>query len=622
MKGQLYTGLPRVALPVSARWVTVDEVARADSDFARHRTVRADVAAIGLYVLAAVFVTYPLWAAPGLRVAATIQQDPALFQWFFAHAARVVTHAENPLFTSLMNAPDGVNVMANTSVMGLGIPLAPVTLLFGPHVSLLAVTTIGLAGTAAGWYLLLSRRVVSSTLAAAIGGWLCGFAPPLISHANWHPNLTFQVLVPFIVWQVLKLREPGRKWRNGFVLALLVVWQAFISEEVLFLTALGCGVFLMAVAVIRPNVAARSWRPMLGSLAVTTAVAGILLAYPIWMQFFGPGHYRGLAFAPGRPADLASFHVFASESLGGEGTYPGHPSLASNPGEENVFFGWPLLLLVGLSLLILSRHSVARALKFTAIVFAVLALGSEVTFRGKNTGIPGPWSLLDKLPLFDSLLPTRLGLVVTPLLAALVALATHRVWDWTAHRAHPTWMRFLWVLAVAAALVPSAPTPLNTAEQSPVPSFFTDGSWRNYVARGDAVVPVPIPNPATTDGMRWSAAADLGFAIPGGYFIHPRGGIDGEIGAHGAPLAPTAVLLNTVASTGVRPPISDAARLIARADIRDWQAAIFVLSAAEVNADALRATLDDLLGPGERRYDVWVWDVRSPGTSGTGGRVG
>ncbi len=45
---------------------------------------------------------------------------------------RIFTHGENPLFTPQLNAPDGVNLMANTGLLGLTVPLVPVTLLFGP----------------------------------------------------------------------------------------------------------------------------------------------------------------------------------------------------------------------------------------------------------------------------------------------------------------------------------------------------------------------------------------------------------------------------------------------------------------------------------------------------------
>ena len=62
----------------------------------------------------------------------------------------------------------------------------------------------------------------------------------MISHANGHINWTAQFLVPFIVLAALRLRT----WKDGIPLALLVLYQAFINEEVLLYTALALAVFM------------------------------------------------------------------------------------------------------------------------------------------------------------------------------------------------------------------------------------------------------------------------------------------------------------------------------------------------------------------------------------------
>ena len=112
-------------------------------------------------------------------------------------------------------------MMANTSIMGLAVPLAPVTLLFGAPATFIICLVLSLAGTASAWYWLLSRHVVDSRLAAFVGAGFCGFGPGMIAQAGGHPNLTAQFLVPLIIWRVIRLREPGRELRNGIVLGLL-----------------------------------------------------------------------------------------------------------------------------------------------------------------------------------------------------------------------------------------------------------------------------------------------------------------------------------------------------------------------------------------------------------------
>jgi hypothetical protein len=574
------------------------------------RRLWPDVFVCWFFILAAVYVTFPLWVEPGIKTAHTVPGDQALFQWFLAHAARAVTHLENPLTTTLLNAPEGINMMANTSIVGLAIPLMPVTLLFGAHVSLLVALTLALAGTAAGWYFLLSRHGVESTFAAAVGGWFCGFSPVMISHASWHPNLTFQLLVPLIVYQVLKLREPGRAFRNGVILALLVAYQAFINEEILLFAAFGCGVFVIAYALENPPEFFKAWRPMLASLTVTAIVAGVLLAYPLWIQFFGPHHYRGLpSLFQVLTIDISSIVAFATESLAGSGHWVDRKMFAGES-EESIYFGRPLLAVLILVLFLVRKRAAGRAIRVTGFVALILGLGAELRYRGAGTGIRGPWEALRKLPILDSVVPTRFGFVVTIAVGVLLALATQQVWDYAARRTHSGRWRGAWILVLAIGLVPVAPTPLDTRSQSPVPRFITEGAWRSYVRDGKAVVPLPYPTPNHTDGMRWAAAADAGFAIPGGYFLFPSDGIEGRSASFGSPLRPTSQLLDKVESTGVAPRVSDLERRAAVEDLRFWEADLVVLPADERNAGALRGTVEALLGPAELVQDVWLWPVR------------
>src|ERR1044071_7104189 len=79
------------------------------------------------------------------------------FLFVMAHGERVLFHGANPLISDRLNVPDVVNMMANTSVLAVALPLAPVTHLFGPGVSVVLGLTLGLAGTAAAWYWVLSR---------------------------------------------------------------------------------------------------------------------------------------------------------------------------------------------------------------------------------------------------------------------------------------------------------------------------------------------------------------------------------------------------------------------------------------------------------------------------------
>src|SRR5579859_7898189 len=93
---------------------------------------RADLVAAGTALVLAVWVTARLWLHVHSRVIGPNPGDHTFFEWMLAYGAHVVAHGGNPFHTGLVNVPDGVNLAANTNVLGLSIPLTPVTLLFGP----------------------------------------------------------------------------------------------------------------------------------------------------------------------------------------------------------------------------------------------------------------------------------------------------------------------------------------------------------------------------------------------------------------------------------------------------------------------------------------------------------
>ncbi|WP_238007430.1 hypothetical protein KZZ52_19165 [Dactylosporangium sp. AC04546] len=585
-----------------------------------------DLGVVASYVLFAVVVLQHLWGNPSTRMLTDNTQDQTFFEWVLTHAARVVTHGESPIFTDELNSPLGVNLMANTSILGLALPLSPITLLFGAGVTFALVCTLALAGTAAGWYIFLSRVVVRSKGAAYLGGLFCGFAPAMISQITGHPNIAGQYLIPFIVWAVFRLRD-GSPVRRGLVLAALVVYQCFINEEILFLTACALGVFLLVY--LHPREILPAARAALPALGVTAVTAGVLLAYPLYHQFFGPQAYHGLPdFVLKINTDLASFTEFSRRSIVGDVTRIENMGGAT---EENSFFGWPLMGLLAAGLVVLIRHRAARALYATGIVFAVLSLGIVVKYRGEETSWHGPWEWVHKLPLFDSVVPTRLALVVTPVVGVIIALIADRLVVQPAAAAAATeeatgeptgeptaepgkkpspTAPILWAVALAVALVPLVPTPQPADERSTIPAFFTTGEWKDHIPKGGTVVVVPGGWWESIDAMRYATSANLDFSIAGGYFLAPDPNNPERKAMFGPAQPATMDLLAGVANDGAVPQVSPEQQEQARADARYWKATTIVLADQHGNSDAIRQTVDQLYGPGRHVTDVWLWDVR------------
>ncbi len=166
------------------------------------------------YLLAALAVTLWLWRDPASRTVAGNPNDADQMAWFFRYDATAIAHFHLPaLVTTAMNAPQGVNLMWNTPLLLPGVLLAPVTLLFGPQVSLTVLLTAGFAGSATAMFAVLRRWQVS-VAGAALGAAVYGFSPALVHSAIGHYDLQFAVFPPLIADAVLRL-ATGRDQRRA-----------------------------------------------------------------------------------------------------------------------------------------------------------------------------------------------------------------------------------------------------------------------------------------------------------------------------------------------------------------------------------------------------------------------
>lgn len=532
--------------------------------------------------------------------------DHYWFQWLLSHSARSVTHLENPFFSDQMNFPDGINLMANTSILGVGVPLTPVTLLFGPSVSYLTAMTLGVALTAFSAYFVLSRYVVKSRLAAVAGGALFGFAPGFVHHASGQPNFVMHLLLPLIVLFAAKLIVETRPVRNGIILGLLVTYQVFINEEALLITALGCAGFAVVLAVLRPRYARDRLTPLAKGLGIALAVALPLLAYPLWFQFAGPQSYESFAYFHNWGEDIAAYATFSRDTLSGNEWVESRIGAT----EQNTWYGWPLLALIGVSVVLLWRSSLlARVATLTGAMFALLALGPTIRFQTVETSIPAPWKLFGKLPVLEMVLPSRLTFVVTGVVAVLVALFADRVVDLAREHADSR-LKLIGAAAVLAALLPIAPWPLKAHPNAPVPDFVSSGHWREYVDDQHSVVPLPLPSATFgVDALRWNATTINAFQMPMGYFIGP---MQDGMGGYGAPATPFTDYMVMVSATGSTPPsMTDQVRTSAMADVRRWRAAVAFVDVDHGRSETIKASMEQLFGPAQRVDDVYLWDLRS-----------
>ncbi|WP_405822013.1 glycosyltransferase family 2 protein [Streptomyces sp. NBC_00838] len=568
----------------------------------RTRTRPVDLAVAGLFLLASVLLYKGLWTDLDRAYLADSMQDQNQWEWFFAVTADNVVNLRNPLFTTYQGYPDGVNLMANTVMLGLSVPLTPVTLLFGPTVTWALVLTLGLTGTAVAWYWLFVRHVTRLRPAAALGAALAAFAPPMMSHGTAHPNFLVLFMIPVIIDRALRLcsGDGRRVVRDGVLLGLFAAYQIFLGEEPLLLAAMGMLVFALAYALASPDVARVAVRPLLRGLGVALAVSLPLVAFPLYWQFFGPQSYHSVLHGDNAGNSPLAFLEFSGRALLGDETRA--DTLAMNRTEQNAFYGWPLTALAFGIVVWLGRSPLVKALTGTVLVAALLSMGQKIRIPFTDVVLPGPWRALAHQPLFESVIESRVAMICAPALGVLIALAVARMAA-LEPRAH----RVVALVAVAAALLPILPTPQPVRERAEVPRFITDGTYRHFVAEGESVVPVPLPSPAEADALHWQSSTGFGFSVPGGYFNGPWG--PDRMGIYGASPRYTSNLLRDVRYGGRIPDIGTSWREQAKLDLSFWKAGVVVL-APQDNDEALYEVVSKLLGrPGERMGGAWVWDM-------------
>ncbi|MFC4064325.1 hypothetical protein [Actinoplanes subglobosus] len=587
----------------------VDDVAGAAEETApetgRPRWRRADTWVLLGFLALAVLVMIQLWIDPNGRVLDGNDDDHGIFLFMLAHAERVVFDGASLFYEDRFNVPVGVNMMANTSILALSLPLAPVTHFLGGGVTVALLTTLGLGGTAFAWYWVLSRHLGRTRLAAGIGAAWCGFAPAMVSHANGHVNFVSNYVLPFIVWQVLRLREPGRVWRGGVILGLLITIQIFINEEALLFLALTLGIFAVSYALMERAEVGRIGKRFAAGLGVAALTSGALAGYPLWFQFFGRGNYHGQPFEPSvYVTDLASLGAFARQSLAGIGAVTRRLSVSAT--EDNTFFGPFGLVMIIVSIVILWRSSAMRATAIAGIALLVMSLGPSLRLVGFHTGIPLPFALISHVPVIDLVSVTRFAMVPAMVAGVLLAFAVDRIAD------YPAQTRRRFKIGMVLALVPLIPKPLPVVEGTPMPAFITAGTWRDYVPEGKTLVTVPLPDVTTgRTGQRWATLNNLDYATPRGYFMGPADPPWDDTGSWSAPHRYTSQLLMSVGKYGYRPTLTDADRDRIRQDLAYWRAAVVVLVPDSENVAVLRETLVDVLGSPELVGGVEIWRINS-----------
>jgi len=234
------------------------------------------------------------WRAPTSSVPGARTEDIGIIVWFLRWVPFALGHGENPLITTYLNAPDGVNAMWNASMPVAGLAMWPLTSSLGPIFSYNLLLTLAVALSA--WCAFLAaRRYVESPLAAALAGLLYGFSPYMIAQSQGHLHVTLAFIPPLmlLVFDEIVVRQRRSARWMGVLLGLLAACQLLLAEELLATEAL-CATLGIALLITLFPQRMPAHRPhVLMALGVAAAVFLALTAVPIGFQFFGPQHVTG-----------------------------------------------------------------------------------------------------------------------------------------------------------------------------------------------------------------------------------------------------------------------------------------------------------------------------------------
>ena len=471
--------------------------------------------------------------------------DPALFLWFFQWPATALAHAHNPFYSTALFHPTGINLLAQTSVTGLTLPLVPVTWIWGPVASLNVASTLAPALTAFTAFVAI-RRWARWTPAAFVGGLLYGFSPFVLSSLEFaHLMTAALMLLPLIlvVLDEILIRQRHSALGAGALLGLLVFGQFFLSTELLAITAmvvLVSLVVLVAAAFVTDRAALRGHAPHAAAgLGVGLGLGATLLVWPVWFALDGPAHLSGLVwpnvsiiggFIPSSfvaPAYPNPHVIFLA--LGG---YEGAPLGSA------AYLGWTFLAVLAVGLVAFWRDLRLWFFGFLLVLCGLCSLGIR---RGQWE----PARLFDHIPVLQNVIEQRFMAIGFLAAAVMLAVLLDRV-----HGLAPDWRGAVAALATACvALVPVTAVLVTRLPFTMRPVVLP--RWYSEVAPslppGRVLLSFPPPFSGIQSAMAWQAVNRMHYSQAGG------GGPEGVLRRAGSAAAGFHVL--TLLGFGVGSPL-------------------------------------------------------------------
>jgi hypothetical protein len=438
--------------------------------------------------------------------------DADEYAWFLAWVPYALGHGLNPLGTTLVNFPHGINLMWNTSILLPSFLMSPVTIIFGAAFSYNVLILLAPALNSTFAYLAFRRW--TGRLPALAGALIFGFSPFMVSQSVGHLAQTLLMSVPLmlIVLDRLLIVQASQWWVDGLLLGVLAWAQLLTGEEILALEAVVAVVTLVVVCAMNDRAIYSHVRYAAKGLVVSGA-SFVTLSLPfLAYQYLGPARVQDVHPANVYVTDFLDFVIPTNITHFATATAVRLSSQwTGNGSEEGAYIGIPLLLFIVFSLVIARRRKITWVAFTIAASSALLSMGPSAHLGGVVTGFELPDAWLQDLPFFHNILPDRFASVMFVGVGLLVALGLNELKRFALPVKASGWaVAGLGLVAlVPITNFPSATSPLYSA-------FVTGYACPAYTTRTSASPrPVALVLPTINEmSLRWQQEAKFCFAMP------------------------------------------------------------------------------------------------------------
>lgn len=438
--------------------------------------------ALVLFAVLSVALTWPLAAHMTDRVPAggnDLWQTTWNFWWW--RTALLERH-ESPYATDLLYQPGEVRLGCHTHSEANVLLTLPLNIAAGEAVAMNAALLLGFVLAGWGGYLLI-RELAGDPRAAFIGGAVLAFFPQHFEQSLEHLNLSSYWGMPFFLLALVRLvrRGGGREvvlTGAAFALTALLSWHN------------GLLVLPVAAAVFAVEIC-RAGRPAARVLS-EAALAGLLalalvapFAWPLAREMVAGDTYYLKPFVEKGIDPLFLLVPSDHHPFWGGLFRPLHDLFRTYPSAGfTCYAGAAALALAAAAFLGRSRGALLWAALFAAN--ALLALGSPLVTLGKDTGVPLPFALYEKIPILGAVrVANRFAVPAMLALSVAAGLGARRILQGRSGGRG---------LALAGALLGAV---------------VVDFLWTPYLLR-------ELPRPAWTEAVR-SLPPAIVLDIPGGH---------------------------------------------------------------------------------------------------------